>query len=134
VTGDRIARKEFYSIGEAADLTGVKPHVLRYWETQFRLLNPRKTSGGSRVYRRPDIQLLQLIAFLLHTERYTVEGAAAKIEQMRREGRLPRARGVAWDRTMIEKLRREADDLLDLLDQVQRAAPPESGPAEQETG
>ena len=56
----RIAPKEYYSIGEVCSLTGLKPHVLRYWETQFPALRPTKNRAGNRVYRRKEIKLVHL--------------------------------------------------------------------------
>ena len=112
---DRIAPKEYYSIGDVCEITGLKPHVLRYWETQFSPLNPSKNQAGNRVYRRKQIKLVQLLRHLLYTEKYTIEGASEKLEQLRREGKLARASRVAWDTRTVKDLRREADELVDLL-------------------
>jgi DNA-binding transcriptional MerR regulator len=112
---DRIAAREYYSIGEVCDLTGLKPHVLRYWETQFKALRPSKNRAGNRVYRRREIKLVHLLRHLLYTERYTIEGARHKLEQLRQEGKLSRAARVAWDRETVRDLRRQADGLVDLL-------------------
>ena len=113
---DRIASKEYYSIGEVCDLTELKPHVLRYWETQFSALKPTKNKGGNRVYRRKEIKLVHLIRHLLHTERYTIEGARQKLDELRREGKISRASRIAWNSETVRDLRREADDLIALLD------------------
>jgi len=67
--------RRFFRIGEAASLVGVKPHVLRYWETEFPDLRPQKTRSGQRVYQRKDIETLRLIRELLHGQRFTHEGA-----------------------------------------------------------
>jgi DNA-binding transcriptional MerR regulator len=80
----RIASKEYYSIGEVCEITDLKPHVLRYWESQFRLLNPSKNRAGNRAYRRKDIQLIQLVKHLLYTEKFTIEGAKQKLDDLRR--------------------------------------------------
>lgn len=113
---DRIAPKEYYSIGEVCELVDLKPHVLRYWETQFSALRPSKNSGGNRVYRRKEIKLIHLIRHLLHTERYTIEGARQKLEELRREGKISRASRIAWSNETVRDLRQEADELVDLLD------------------
>lgn len=113
---DRIAQKEYYSIGEVCDLTGLKPHVLRYWETQFPALRPTKNRAGNRVYRRKEIKLIHLLRHLLYGERYTIEGARQKLDQLRREGKLAKASRVAWDAETVRELRREADGLVELLD------------------
>ena len=112
---DRIAPKKYYSIGEVCDICDLKPHVLRYWESQFPYLNPSKTQAGNRVYRRKEIKLIQLLRHLLYVEKYTIEGARQKLEQLRSEGRLHRASRVAWDAETISDLRREADALVELL-------------------
>lgn len=113
---DRIAAKEYYSIGEVCELTDLKPHVLRYWETQFPALTPTKNKGGNRVYRRKEIKLVHLIRHLLHTERYTIEGARQKLDQLRKDGKLARASRIAWNTETVRDLRREADALIKLLD------------------
>ncbi|MGH7540876.1 MAG: MerR family transcriptional regulator [Gemmatimonadota bacterium] len=112
---DRIAEKEYYSIGDVCEITDLKPHVLRYWESQFPVLRPQKNQAGNRVYRRKEIKLIQLLRHLLYGERYTIEGARHKLEQLRREGKLAKAARVAWDTETIRDLRREADELVQLL-------------------
>jgi DNA-binding transcriptional MerR regulator len=76
-----IPDKLFFRIGEVASLTGVPPYVLRYWESEFRLLRPRKSHAGQRVYRRPDIELILRIKRLLYEERLTLEGAKKRLQQ-----------------------------------------------------
>lgn len=115
MTNDRIAPKEYYSIGEVCEITGLKPHVLRYWESQFAALNPSKNQAGNRVYRRKEIKLIQLLRHLLYTEKYTIEGAGEKLEQLRKDGKLSRASRVAWDTHTIRDLREDADELVELL-------------------
>src|SRR5881398_1065203 len=78
--------QEYFSIGEVCQLTDLKPHVLRYWESQFRILNPAKNRSGNRVYARREVELVLLVKHLLYTEKYTIEGARQKIEQYRRSG------------------------------------------------
>ncbi len=112
---DRIAEKEYYSIGDVCEITDLKPHVLRYWESQFSVLRPTKNRAGNRVYRRREIKLIQLLRHLLYTERYTIEGARQKLNQLRKDGKLPKAARVAWDKETIRDLRRDADELVALL-------------------
>jgi len=87
-----IARKVYYSIGEVCDLTGLKPHVLRYWETQFEVLNPTKNRAGNRVYRSKDIELVLLVKHLLYERKYTIEGANKRLAEMRTAGELEEER------------------------------------------
>src|SRR5207302_8351844 len=99
--------QEFFSIGEVCQLTDLKPHVLRYWESQFRFLNPAKNRSGNRVYQRREIELIMLVKHLLYTEKYTIEGARQKIEQYRRSGELkPEARHALATET-VKELRAE---------------------------
>jgi DNA-binding transcriptional MerR regulator len=65
----------YFKIGEVAKIVGVKPYVLRYWETEFSMIRPGKTRSRHRLYRRRDVETLLEIKRLLHTERYTIEGA-----------------------------------------------------------
>lgn len=115
MTDDRIAPKEYYSIGEVCEITGLEPHVLRYWESQFGALNPSKNQAGNRIYRRKEIKLVQLLRHLLYKEKYTIEGAQQKLEQLREQGNLDRAARVALDGQTVTDLRKEADELVDLL-------------------
>ncbi len=116
---DRIAEKEYYSIGEVCQIADLKPHVLRYWESQFPMLRPTKNRAGNRVYRRKEIKLIQLLRHLLYTERYTIEGAKKKLDQLRKEGKLARAARVAWEQETVSDLRREADALVALLSSIE---------------
>ena len=89
---DAIAKKVYYSIGEVCDLTGLKPHVLRYWETQFDVLNPTKNRAGNRVYRSKEIEVILLVKHLLYEKKYTIEGANNRLVEMRRAGELQEER------------------------------------------
>ena len=85
--------QEFFSIGEVCSLTELKPHVLRYWEGQFRFLSPAKNRSGNRVYQRREVELIQLVKHLLYTEKYTIEGAKRRLDELRKAGELkPSAR------------------------------------------
>src|SRR5690348_10151217 len=80
--------QEFFSIGEVCELTDLKPHVLRYWESQFRILNPAKNRSGNRVYARREVELVLLVKHLLYTEKYTIDGARRKVDEHRKHGQL----------------------------------------------
>jgi DNA-binding transcriptional MerR regulator len=77
-----IPDKPFFKIGDAARLVGVKPYVLRYWETEFRSLKPQKTRSQQRLYKRRDVELLLRIRHLLYDERFTIEGARARLREL----------------------------------------------------
>ena len=87
-----IIRKTYYSIGEVSDLTGLKPHVLRYWESQFDVLSPTKNRGGTRVYRTREIETILLVKHLLYEKRFTIEGAKQELRKMREGGRIAEVR------------------------------------------
>jgi len=80
----QLPDKLFFKIGEVADIVGVKPHALRYWETEFPALRPKKTRGAHRQYSRRDVELAMLIRQLLHDERYTIPGARKRIRDLGR--------------------------------------------------
>ncbi len=74
--------KLYYRIGEVATITGVKPHVLRYWETEFRGMVPPKSRSKQRLYRRKDIEMVLAIKRLLYDERYTIAGARQQLREL----------------------------------------------------
>lgn len=76
-----IPNKLYFRIGDVARLAGIKPHVLRYWETEFPAIAPKKSGTGHRLYRRKDVELILEIKHLLYEKRYTIEGARKAIAQ-----------------------------------------------------
>src|SRR5438270_12741794 len=70
-----IPDKLYFRIGEVSGLVGVEPYVLRYWETEFPLVGPKKSGAGHRMYRRKEVELLLKIKHLLYVKKYTIEGA-----------------------------------------------------------
>ena len=108
--------QEFFSIGEVCDLTGLKAHVLRYWESQFRFLSPAKNRSGNRVYQRKEIELILLVKHLLYTEKYTIDGARQKLNDHRKAGALRRASRDALGVETLAAMEEELRDLLRLLE------------------
>lgn len=81
-----LPNKLFYKIGEVGKITGVEPYVLRYWETEFHFLRPRKNKAGQRVYVKKDLELIMHVKKMLYQERYTIEGVRKRFgEGMLRE-------------------------------------------------
>ncbi len=74
-------KKLYYSIGEVSDLTSVDPHVLRYWETVFKELHPKKNKAGNRVYKEKDIEVVMKLKELIKDKKYSTEGAKQVLEQ-----------------------------------------------------
>ena len=79
-------QREFYSIGEVCSLFAIEPHVLRYWETQFPELSPTKNRAGNRVYQIREVETIALIRRLVYDERYTIEGARRRVEEIKDAG------------------------------------------------
>lgn len=88
----RIPDRLFFRIGDVADLAGVKPYVLRFWESEFPMIQPQKSASGHRVYRRTDVETVLLIKRLLYVERYSIEGARKKLKDLKKGGELKQAR------------------------------------------
>jgi DNA-binding transcriptional MerR regulator len=80
---DEIPLKMAFKIGEAAEMVGVKQYVLRYWETEFDVLRPRKSKNGQRVYSRRDVETAMMIKKLLYEDRFSIEGARTALRQMK---------------------------------------------------
>lgn len=75
-----MKKKYYYTIGETSKITGLKPHVLRYWETEFSRLNPIRRRGSNRKYTKKDITLIKKIKYLLYDKKYTIEGAQKRLK------------------------------------------------------
>ncbi len=104
--------KLYYSITEVGELTELKPHILRYWETEFPFLRPKRNRAGNRAYRKKDIEMIQLIKKLLYDEGYTIEGAKNKIRQMRKSVYEEKMKETVSEKQV------DANNLLKLLKQI----------------
>lgn len=103
--------KLYYRIGEVAEIVGVEPHVLRYWESEFKSIRPQKSPKGQRVYSRRDLEKLLRVKGLLYTEGYTIAGARRQLK----EASNAEGRGGNASEDALRKMRR---DLSDLREQV----------------
>jgi len=112
--------QEFFSIGEVCELTGLKAHVLRYWESQFRFLSPAKNRSGNRVYQRKEIELILLVKHLLYTEKYTIDGARQKLNEHRKAGELRRVSRAALGVETLESIEHDLQKLLLVLEDDSR--------------
>lgn len=112
---ESVAKKVYYSIGEVCDLSGLKPHVLRYWETQFKVLSPTKNRAGNRVYRSRDVEVVLLVKTLLYEDKYTIEGANQKLIDMRRKGELKGERRGVVAPDLLTSMKDELEELRSLL-------------------
>jgi DNA-binding transcriptional MerR regulator len=86
ITPEEIPDKLYFRIGEVARLAGIKPYVLRFWETEFPALDPKKSGTGHRLYRRKNVQMVLEIKRLLYEKRYTIEGARKFLETRSKDG------------------------------------------------
>jgi len=111
------AGRLYYSISEVSEMVGVKPHVLRYWETQFKMLRPKKGRGGARMYRKRDVEILFEVKQLLYENRFTIAGARRKLLDDRQNREQMELTFARTDRE--EMLRALRNDLEALLAQVQ---------------
>src|SRR5947199_7207410 len=109
VTAVELPDKLYFKIGEVARLIGVKPYVLRYWESEFSVLRPGKTRSRHRLYRRKDVETLLEIRRLLYAERYTIEGAKRRLRDLR-------SSADNGAESTLETVRGELLDLCRLLD------------------
>jgi DNA-binding transcriptional MerR regulator len=116
--------KLYRSISEVSELVGVKPHVLRYWETQFSMLRPRKNRAGNRMYRPEEIQLLMQIRELLYQRRFTIAGARRRLLDQRKEATPQVELGFddAGRKLVLHEVKTELRRLLERLRDRERAA------------
>jgi DNA-binding transcriptional MerR regulator len=113
-----IPDKLYFKIGEVSELLGVEPYVLRYWETEFPALSPKKSGTGHRLYRRKDVELLLRIKHLLYEKRFTIEGARQSLQATARAPK-PRAAERVQQELFTDdplpEIRRELADIILIL-------------------
>jgi DNA-binding transcriptional MerR regulator len=114
-----LPAKLYYRIGEVAGIVGVEPHVLRYWETEFRSVRPQKSAKGQRIYSRRDVETLLKVKELLYAHRFTIAGARRKL----REGGIepaPPTEGVTSEEAqrLRDTLLALREDLVTLLEEL----------------
>ena len=123
VDGDKITTipdRMYFRIGDVAEIAGVQPYVLRFWEKEFDFLAPIKNAAGQRLYRKGDVESVLLIKRLLYLERYSIEGAKKRIKELRKAGGLgtaKRERG-SLDDHKIEAIKTAKEELRALIDFV----------------
>ena len=112
----------YYRIGEVSRVTGLKPHVLRYWESEFKVIKPHKGGSLQRLYRKKDLDLILKIKKLLYEEGFTIAGAKKKIRDFEREGpepvklKLIEKRGDGKDRNLLLTVREELEAIRGMLE------------------
>ena len=113
-----IPDKLYFRIGEVSSLVGVEPYVLRYWETEFDALSPKKSGTGHRLYKRKEVELLLKIRHLLYEKRYTIEGARQFMQSESKSS--PRKKTVKQQRELfaadpLPEIRTELQAILQIL-------------------
>ena len=104
-------KKLYYSIGEVSDMVGLKSYVLRYWETEFKQLNPPKNRAGNRTYRQKDIDLILKIKDLLYGKKFTIEGARSVVSEKSAD-KLP---SEQINKNIIRQLKNELSQILEII-------------------
>jgi DNA-binding transcriptional MerR regulator len=113
-----IPDKLYFKIGEVSELLGVEAYVLRFWETEFRALSPKKSGTGHRLYRRKDVELLLRIKHLLYEKRFTIEGARQSLKAAARAPKpnaTERVQQELFTEDPLPEIRRELADILQML-------------------
>ena len=113
-------KKLYYSIGEVSKITDLKQYVLRYWETEFKQLNPNKNKAGNRTYRQKDIDIILEIKNLLYKEKFTIEGARKMLSQPSKEVKVvakteKKVITTGVNTKTLEKIRNDLKSILDDL-------------------
>jgi DNA-binding transcriptional MerR regulator len=112
---DGLPEKTYFRIGEVAKITGVKAYVLRFWETEFKMMAPPKSRSKQRMYRRRDIEMILRIKHLLYQEKFTIAGARRYLQDLSRGEREPGGRKLAVGSHSLSELRRELAALRELV-------------------
>ncbi len=114
--GQIPADKLYFKIGEVAKIVGVKPYVLRYWESEFSVVKPGKTRSKHRLYRRKDVETLLRIKDLLHARRFTIEGARQQLKaDAGGADQAPSSPSAGGEKAVILEIREELIELRDSL-------------------
>jgi DNA-binding transcriptional MerR regulator len=113
-----IPDKLYFKIGEVSQITGVEPYVLRYWESEFKIINPDRSRSKQRLYTRKDLELILEIKRLLYEERYTIEGA--KMRFMSRDKGGGKQMSMGFKEEQYREVLREIRDQLKALQSALR--------------
>jgi DNA-binding transcriptional MerR regulator len=105
---NQIPDKLYFKIGEVSKITGLPSHVLRFWESEFKKIKPRRTSSGQRSYTQKDVATILEIKHLLHEKKFTIEGARKYLSA--------RTKPVPADRHFLEDLKKELASIRDMLE------------------
>jgi DNA-binding transcriptional MerR regulator len=110
-----IPEKHYYTIGDVSKMTGTKPHILRYWESQFKLLRPARRYSGHRKFTAQDIDLINRIRYLIIDRKFTLSGAKKEINRQMTAKAPASAAPSASTIPLLREIKKDIDDCLDLL-------------------
>ena len=110
MSNPEIPDKLYFKIGEVADIVGVEAYVLRFWESEFPVLSPKKADSGHRVYRKKDVETVVAIKELLYEKSYTIAGARKRLRSRNREPE------EALPEDALRKVSQGLEEILTLLD------------------
>ncbi|MFO7930187.1 MAG: MerR family transcriptional regulator [Desulfosalsimonas sp.] len=110
-SGGQIPDKLYFRIGEVTEITGLAAYVLRFWESEFPAIKPRRTDSGQRLYRKSDIEAILRVKHLLYDKKFTIQGAKKHLKNAQKQTGAPGADRV------ISEIRAELEDIRAILDQ-----------------
>ncbi len=111
-----IPEKQYFKIGEVSEILDVEPYVLRYWESEFKILKPTRTRARQRLYHKKDLELLLEIKHLLYDEKFTIAGAKKRLQEMKKQSSAEKRANRRPARTAKDKDESESSDSMTLKD------------------
>jgi len=113
-------KRMYYSISDVSDMIGLKAHILRFWESEFPMLKPRKNRAGNRAYTERDIKIIKLIKYLLYDEKYTIDGAKARLKTDHQLLETQLALPLSAERrvTGMEEIRNDLINILNMVESI----------------
>ena len=104
--------KLYYSISEVSEITNLKQYVLRYWETEFNQLSPKKNNAGNRKYRKSDVEIINLIKDLLYNKKYTIEGARQYLSDIKNKDKTP---SKNLSKSILSDMKADLENIINLI-------------------
>ena len=109
-----IPEKAYFRIGEVSKILNVEPYVIRYWETEFKTVNPVRTKTAQRLYRKKDVQELVTIKNLLYSQRFTIDGAKKQLHKLRNNDE-PEEKNDDKQRLFLIRIKQELQQIKDIV-------------------
>jgi len=109
-----IPEKAYFRIGEVSKILNVEPYVIRYWETEFKTVNPVRTKTAQRLYRKKDVQELLTIKNLLYAQRFTIDGAKKQLQRMRGNEE-PEVKNSEKQKLFLMRIKQELQQIREMI-------------------